>query len=69
MDITVILQAITTVGFPIVMCLVLMWYVMKSNESHKEETKDFTDALNRNTLVLQKLCDKLDIEMEEKNEQ
>lgn len=68
MDITVILQAITTVGFPIVMCLVLMWYVMKSNESHKEETKDFTDALNRNTLVLQKLCDKLDIEMEEKNE-
>lgn len=68
MDITVILQAITTVGFPIVMCLVLMWYVMKSNESHKEETKDFTDALNRNTLVLQKLCDKLDIEMEDKNE-
>lgn len=68
MDITVILQAITTVGFPIVMCLVLMWYVMKSNEYHKEETKDFTDALNRNTLVLQKLCDKLDIEMEEKNE-
>lgn len=68
MDATVILQAITTVGFPIVMCLVLMWYVMKSNESHKEETKDFTDALNKNTLVLQKLCDKLDIEMEEKDE-
>lgn len=68
MDMTVILQAITTVGFPIVMCLVLMWYVMKSNESHKEETRDFTDALNRNTLVLQKLCDKLDIEMEEENE-
>lgn len=69
MDITVILQVITTVGFPITMCLILMWYIMKSNEYHKEETKDFTDALNRNTLVLQKLCDKLDIEMEEKNEQ
>lgn len=68
MDVTVILQAITTVGFPIAMCLVLMWYVMKSNEYHKEETKDFTDALNRNTLVLQKLCDKLGIEMEEKDE-
>lgn len=68
MDVTVILQAITTVGFPIVMCLVLMWYAMKSNEYHKEETKDFTDALNRNTLVLQKLCDKLDIEMEEQDE-
>lgn len=68
MDVTVVLQAITTVGFPIAMCLVLMWYVMKSNEYHKEETKDFTDALNRNTLVLQKLCDKLGIEMEEKDE-
>lgn len=69
MDVTVMLQAITTVGFPIAMCLVLMWYVMKSNEAHKEEIKDFTDALNKNTLVLQKLCDRLDIEMEEKNEQ
>ena len=46
-----ILQAITTVGFPIVMCLCLAWYCMKLNESHKNETDKFTTALNENTLV------------------
>jgi hypothetical protein len=35
---------------------------MMMNKSHREETKEFAEALNKNTLVLQKLCDKLDIE-------
>lgn len=59
-----ILSAITTVGFPIAMCLVLMWQMNDVNEKHKEETEKFTEALNSNTLVLQKLCDKMDIERE-----
>ena len=62
MEIDVILQAIATLGFPIVMCGALMWYIAKSQTQHKEETKEFTDALNKNTIVLQKLCDKLDFE-------
>lgn len=64
MEITEILQAITTVGFPIVMCIMLLWYILKLTAEHKEETTMFTDALNKNTLVLQKLCDKMDIETE-----
>lgn len=63
-----ILQAITTVGFPIVMCLCLAWYCMKLNESHKAETDKFTIALNDNTLILQKLCDILNVERSDKNE-
>lgn len=63
-----ILQAITTVGFPIVMCLCLAWYYMKLDESHKAETDKFTTALNENTLVLQKLCDILNVERSDKNE-
>ena len=63
-----ILQAITTVGFPIVMCLCLAWYCMKLNDSHKAETDKFTLALNENTLVLQKLCDILNVERSDKNE-
>lgn len=62
------LQAITTVGFPIVMCLGLAWYCMKLNESHKAETDKFTSALNDNTLILQKLCDILNVERSDKNE-
>lgn len=63
-----ILQAITTVGFPIVMCLCLSWYCMKLNESHKAETDKFATALNNNTLILQKLCDILNVERSDKNE-
>jgi hypothetical protein len=63
-----ILQAVTTVGFPIVMCLCLAWYCMKLDESHKAETDKFTTALNENTLVLQKLCDILNVERSDKNE-
>lgn len=63
-----ILQAITTVGFPIIMCLCLAWYCMILNESHKAETDKFTTALNENTLILQKLCDILNVERSDKNE-
>lgn len=63
-----ILQSITTVGFPIVMCLCLAWYCMKLNESHKAETDKFTTALNENTLILQKLCDILNVERSDNNE-
>lgn len=32
------------------------------NTLHREETESLKDALNNNTLALQKLCDKLDNE-------
>lgn len=54
---TGITAAISTVGFPIAICLILLWYVYKLSEMHKEETKEFTEALNKNTLALQKLSD------------
>ena len=68
MDINVIMQAITTVGFPIVMCICLAWYCMKLGDSHKAETDKFTAALNENTLILQKLCDILNVERSDNNE-
>lgn len=64
MDLTGITQAISSVGFPIVMCLLFSWYIKELNESHKEETEKFTEALNANTLVLQKLCDTMNVERE-----
>lgn len=59
-----VVQIISTVGFPIAMCLALLWYIKDITEKHKEETEKFTDALNNNTLVLQKLCDSLGEERE-----
>lgn len=59
---TDIATLIGTVGFPITMCLCLMWFVKYTLDNHREESKEFTTALNNNTLVLQKLCDKLEDE-------
>lgn len=54
---------ISTLGFPICMCLIMCYYINKINDAHKEESDKFADALNNNTIVLQKLCDKLDSEV------
>lgn len=54
---------ISTLGFPVAMCLIMCYYINKINDAHKEETDKFAEALNNNTLVLQKLCDKLDSEV------
>lgn len=54
---------ISTLGFPIGMCLIMCYYINKINDAHKEETDKFAEALNNNTVVLQKLCDKLESEV------
>lgn len=59
MDFQQILTAISTVGFPIVMCGALFWYMIQQRNSHKSEIDEMTKAINNNTLVLQKLLDKL----------
>nr|DAI95162.1 MAG TPA: hypothetical protein [Caudoviricetes sp.] len=41
----------------------MCYYINKINDAHKEETDKFAEALNNNTVVLQKLCDKLDSEV------
>ncbi len=60
MDFNVIIQTITTVGFPIAMCLILMWYINKTNEDHKEEIAKMSDALENNTLAITRLVAQLD---------
>lgn len=60
---------ISTLGFPIGMCLIMCYYINKINDTHKEETDKFSEALNNNTVVLQKLCDKLDSEVDVSDEQ
>ena len=54
---------ISTLGFPIGMCLIMCYYINKINDAHKVESDKFAEALNNNTIVLQKLCDKLDTEV------
>ena len=65
MDVGSITQIVSTVGFPIAMCVALLWYIKEIEDNHKEETEKFTEALNSNTLVLQKLCDAMNVKREE----
>ena len=64
MDVGTIVQIISTVGFPIAMCVALLWHIQDIADKHKQETEKFTEALNNNTLVLQKLCDTIGVERE-----
>ncbi len=71
MDFTSILQAIATVGFPIIACVGIAWFFNRVNENyrtdikelskqHQDEMKAMTEAVSNNTLALQRLVDKLD---------
>jgi len=55
MDVNQVMQAIGTLGFPIVACCALFYYLNKEQESHKSEMQAVTDALNRNTDALLEL--------------
>ena len=68
MDANTIIQLITTVGFPIVACGGMAWYVKYITDRNREDLKEertqhdqemqkVTDALNNNTLAIQKLTD------------
>ena len=55
MEIAELAQIISTVGFPVVAC-VLMWKGMQDMvKTHAEETKIMRDALAENTVVLAEL--------------
>lgn len=54
-----IIQIISTLGFPICMCIALFWYMVKQNELHSEESKSMRDAINELKLAITQLTDKL----------
>lgn len=68
MDAQAITQAITSVGFPIVCCVIMMYYIKYRDETtrnevhhltdqHREEMSELTEAIHNNTMVIQKLID------------
>lgn len=75
MDWANIASIIATIGFPIVACIAMAIYVKYITDQQRQETKELNanhtaemlafkdemkEALNNNTLALQKLCDRLD---------
>ena len=56
-----IIQAIGTLGFPIVMCAALLYYLNLERVSHKEEMASMKDALDRNTVIMTELKEMLKV--------
>ena len=68
MDLANITQLITTLGFPVVACVCMGYYVKyitdrnreeihSLNEQHRQEMAEITQAVNNNTLALTSLKD------------
>lgn len=57
MDVNIVLQAISTVGFPICACGALFWMVNKQDEQHRHEVDQLRQVLEANTQALTELKD------------
>ena len=55
MEFSEILTAISTIGFPIVCCLLLFWYLREETNSHKNEMNDLKEVISKNNEVLASL--------------
>ena len=71
MDLNVIASLVGSLGFPIVCCGFLGFYIFNRDKEtnatlreiqkeHKEEIMKVTEVLQQNTLAIQKLTDRLD---------
>ena len=71
-ELQAITEIVSTIGFPIVCFLLCGWYVKyredknddkleKLNMQHDTESKQMIDAINNNTIALQKLAERLEV--------
>jgi len=59
MDMDAIVSLFSNLAVPVA-CLIATFYLWnKEREDHKQEQKELTEAIANNTLVMQKLVDKL----------
>lgn len=66
---TEIIQAVSTVGFPIACCCFLLWQNSRQDEYHREQMEKLRETINENTRIIdklskivQRLADKIGIE-------
>ena len=66
-----IIEAISSLGFPIVMCIIMVLnnkemytkyndQLYKIMNKHEEEIRQVTEAVNNNSVVINKLCERIE---------
>lgn len=58
-----IITIVQSVGFPVVMCGALFWYMINQTNEHAAESKEMREAISALNVAITKLTDKLDKEV------
>lgn len=59
MDVGTVTQLIGSLGFPIVCCAALFWYLVKEKDAHKAEMEELRKSVEANTTAINSLCQHL----------
>lgn len=59
MDVGTVTQLVGSLGFPIVCCVALFWYLVKEKDAHKEEMAELRKSVEANTTAINSLCQHL----------
>lgn len=50
-----LIQAVSTVGFPIACCCFLLWQNSKQDQYHREQMEKLRETISENTRIIDKL--------------
>lgn len=60
-----VISAISSLGFPIVCCLIVLYMYWKSDQKHKAEVDKLSEAVQNNTIVMEKILERLEVKKDE----
>ena len=52
----IISQLVSNLGFPIACVCVMFWQQNEERKNHASESEKWVEALNRNTIAIERLC-------------
>lgn len=55
-----IVSAISTVGFPIVICLIMCYFIYYLTKTQKETYEKISETIKNNTVAISRLAEKID---------
>lgn len=54
------IQGVSTIGFPALMCIIILKYMQENDNKNREQVKELAKALENNSLVVTKLMERID---------
>ena len=60
--VTIISQLVSNLGFPIACVCVMFWQQNEERKNHAAESEKWVEALNRNTVAIERLCSEIGAE-------